>query len=301
MNGYVVARLQGGMGNQMFEYAFARALSLRGGMDIFIDTAGLNPKKHSGFSLDRFEISAKFVDKDRKNAVITPLFELKRRLYKALKIPYRLSASHIREKSFGFEPTYRQIKTSCYLEGLWQSEKYFSDFSAQISAEFKLKDEESLMRHPLFEQIKNSNSVAVHVRRGDYVSKPKYRKILYVCRKKYYENALNFISERVENARFFVASDDPKWVRENFAGKNITFIEPSGHFEDFYLMSQCRHAVISNSTFSWWSAWLGEARDHNRIIAAPDVWFTPQSKLNFSDIIPNRWIKLPTGCGSADA
>ena len=155
--------------------------------------------------------------------------------------------------------------------------------------------------HPLFEQIKNSNSVAVHVRRGDYVSKPKYRKILYVCRKKYYENALNFISERVENARFFVASDDPKWVRENFAGKNITFIEPSGHFEDFYLMSQCRHAIISNSTFSWWSAWLGEARDHNRIIAAPDVWFTPQSKINFSDIIPNRWIKLPTGCGSADA
>ena len=156
------------------------------------------------------------------------------------------------------------------------------------------------MRHPLFEQIKNSNSVAVHVRRGDYVSKPKYRKILYVCRKKYYENALNFISERVENARFFVASDDPKWVRENFEGKNITFMEPSGHFEDFYLMSQCRHAVISNSTFSWWSAWLGEMRDHNRIIAAPDVWFTPQSKINFSDIIPNRWIKLPTGCGSAD-
>ena len=175
MNGYVVARLQGGMGNQMFEYAFACALSLRGGMDIFIDTAGLNPKKHSGFSLDRFEISAKFVDKDRKNAVITPHFELKRRLYKALKIPYRLSASHIREKSFGFEPTYRQIKASCYLEGLWQSEKYFSDFSAQISAEFKLKDEESLMRHPLFEQIKNSNSVAVHVRRreqgGDVIAR----------------------------------------------------------------------------------------------------------------------------------
>lgn len=284
------------MGNQMFEYAYARALTLRKGMELYLDTCALDPKKHTRFALDKFNISGGFLDAARKKAVVTAHYNIKFRLYKALKIPYRLSPTHLRETPFVFEQRFCDIKTSSYMEGLWQSEKYFSDFADEIKADFTLKNEADLRKHPLLAKIENSNSVAVHIRRGDYVSKPKYRKILYVCRKKYYMGALDYISERVENPHFFVASDDPQWVRENFnVGGNVTLIEPSGQFEDFYLMSRCRHAIISNSTFSWWSAWLGEAGKAGRITVAPDMWFAPCTKIAAADIVPQRWIKLPTG------
>ena len=299
MKKFIVSRLLGGMGNQMFEYAFARALSLRNGMELYLDACALDPKRHTRFSLGAFNVGAPFVDAERKSLVITPRFEIKRRLYKALKIPYRLSPTHLREKSFAFDPSVLSVENSRYVEGLWQSEKYFSDFADAIRADFAFRDAEKLSRHPLFGEVEKPNSVAVHVRRGDYVSKPKYRRILHICRKRYYEGAIRHVSERVENARFFVASDDPGWVRENFGGKNVVLIEPSGHFEDFYLMSRCRHAVISNSTFSWWSAWLGEAGKPGRITVAPDMWFAPSVNIDYSDIIPDRWTKLPTGYGDS--
>lgn len=181
-----------------------------------------------------------FVDAERKSLVITPRFEIKRKLYKALKIPYRLSPTHIREKSFAFDPSVLSVKNSCYAEGSGRAKNIFRILRTPIRADFAFRDAERLSRHPLFGEVEKPNSVAVHVRRGDYVSKPKYRRILHVCRKRYYEGAIRHVSERVENARFFVASDDPKWVRENFGGKNVVLIEPSGHFEDFYLMSRCR-------------------------------------------------------------
>lgn len=288
------------MGNQMFEYAFARALSLRSGMELYLDPCALDPKRHTRFSLGSFCVRAPFVDAARKAAVAAPRFEFRRRLYKALKIPYRLPPTHLREKSFAFDPSFLSVKNSCYVEGLWQSEKYFADFAGEIRADFAFRDAERLSRHPLSDAVENSNSVAVHVRRGDYVSKPKYRRILHVCRRRYYEGAMRHVSERVENARFFVASDDPGWVRENLGGPNVVLIEPSGHFEDFYLMSRCRHAVISNSTFSWWSAWLGEGGKPGRITVAPDMWFSPSANMDYSDIIPDRWTKLPTGYGDSD-
>lgn len=113
------------MGNQMFEYAFARALSLRNGMELYLDACALDPKRHTRFSLGAFNVGAPFVDAERKSLVITPRFEIKRRLYKALKIPYRLSPTHLREKSFAFDPSVLSVENSRYVEGLWQSENIF--------------------------------------------------------------------------------------------------------------------------------------------------------------------------------
>lgn len=290
---YIVVRLQGGLGNQMFQYAFGRALSMRSGMELYLDPSPLNPKKNRGYQLDAFILSAKVADSRKIQYLITPHFIIRKKLWKALKIPFKYADTHILEKNFPYDKNIASRKTSAYFDGYWQTEKYFGDCKDTIRQDFSFRNEEALRRHVQYEEVLNSNSVSIHIRRGDYVKNPKYRKRLYVCKLEYYKNAMKYLSERFENLTFYIASDDHEWVKNNFEiSKHIKLIESKNALEDLYIMSKCKHNIISNSSFSWWAAWLNS--NENKRVLAPDIWFNPCAKIDFRDIVPDSWIKIKT-------
>lgn len=290
---YIVVRFQGGLGNQMFQYAFGRALSMRSGMELYLDPSPLNPKKNRGYQLDAFILSAKVADSRKIQYLITPHFIIRKKLWKALKIPFKYADTHILEKNFPYDKDIASRKTSAYFDGYWQTEKYFGDCKDTIRQDFSFRNEEALRRHVQYEEVLNSNSVSIHIRRGDYVKNPKYRKRLYVCKLEYYKNAMKYLSERFENLTFYIASDDHEWVKNNFEiSKHIKLIESKNALEDLYIMSKCKHNIISNSSFSWWAAWLNS--NENKRVLAPDIWFNPCAKIDFRDIVPDSWIKIKT-------
>ena len=290
---YIVVRLQGGLGNQMFQYAFGRALSMRSGMELYLDTSPLNPKKNRGYQLDAFILSVKAADSEKVQRLITPHFVIRKKLWKAFKIPFEYADTHILEKDFPYNEDIASRKTSAYFDGYWQTEKYFWDCKDTIRQDFSFRDEEALRRHAQYEEVLNSNSVSIHIRRGDYVKNPKYRKRLYVCKLEYYKNAMKYLNERFENLTFYIASDDHEWVKSNFElSKHIKLIDSKNALSDFYIMSRCKHNIISNSSFSWWAAWLNP--NEKKLVLAPDIWFNACAKIDFRDIVPDSWTKIET-------
>lgn len=292
---FIVVRLHGGMCNQMFEYAFGRGLSEKLGCGLYFDDAGVleNRKAHVKYALGDFDTKVKLASKEMISSVLTPHFYLKRKLYKAFRIPFRYADTHLVEKSFGYDSSFEKIAKNSYFEGLWQSPKYFENIAEKIRKEFRLKREDELKKHPLYGEIVASNSVAVHVRRGDYIKNRRYAKILYVCKQGYYRRAAEYMRSKLANPKFFVCSDDPKWVEQNLdLGGDFTLVKSNSHFEDFFLMQSCKHNIISNSTFSWWSAWLNA--NPEKIVACPDRWFTEVSKNDGTSIEPDDWVKIST-------
>ena len=282
------------MCNQMFQYAFGRAAALRNGATLYLDPSALNPKRHSKYALDAFALTAEFAPQDKIAQVITPRFKFRKKLWKALKIPFKYAPTHVLEKKFSYDSAVAARRGSAYFDGYWQTELYFRDFAENIRADFRLKAEDEIKKHPLYADIAGSNSVSVHVRRGDYVKNPRYRRRLYVCGKEYFKNAMSLAEGKTANPKFFIFSDDHDYVKANFdLGKNAVLAETKSHFEDFFLMSQCAGNIISNSSFSWWAAWLNP--NPEKFVVAPERWFTEYDKTDYSDVVPQGWIKIPAG------
>ena len=178
-----------------------------------------------------------------------------------------------------------------YLRGLFQNERYFSKYRKEILRAFRFKENMSDKNKQLVKSIQNSNSVAVHIRRGDYTA-PNAEQ--HVLSPHYYKVAADYIAKRVKNPHFYIFSDDMKWVKKNIKLEYPhTFIEHNkGDFSynDMRLMSLCKHNIIANSSFSWWGAWLNKNPD--KIVITPDVWLK-EDKNFINNIVPQNWIRLP--------
>ena len=179
--------------------------------------------------------------------------------------------------------------------GSWISEKYFKDIEDIIRKEFTVKVPQTGRNRETAEMILNSESVSLHVRRGDYVTSPEYREIYDICNLGYYERCIKYITDRVKSAHFFIFSDDSEWAKNNlkipfpttFVGHN----NDKTNYEDLRLMSQCQHNIIANSSFSWWGAWLNA--NPGKIVCAPEK-FIRLRNFDTKDILPENWIKIPT-------
>ena len=200
--------------------------------------------------------------------------------------------SYVEDMYSGYQPQIFSHRNHMYLAGTWASEKYFESVSGEIREQFALAQPPDDDNRRMLDEIKSSEAICVHVRRGDYVSIPETNRRHGLCTLDYYNRSLKYISERTANPVVFIFSDDPDWVKENLRPAQKTFYVTHNfgrqNYQDLRLMSACRHFIIANSTFSWWGAWLS---DHpEKIVIAPQSWTADSSRMD--DPIPERWIRL---------
>jgi len=290
----VITRLIGGLGNQMFQYAVGRRLAHVLGTELKLDITEFDNYKFRTFrtySLGNFNIREKFASPKEVAALARPTI-LERMRAKVLRRPPRPPQTYIREKHFHFDPEILRLPDGVYLEGYWQSEKYFADIAGIIPQEFTVKTPQRGKDKKLAEMIAATESVGIHIRRGDYVSNPHTNQVHGVCALDYYLRCVEFINSKVKNAHFFVFSDNPQWVAENlklpFSMTIVNHNNSSKAYEDLRLISQCKHHIIANSSFSWWGAWLNPRKD--KMVFAPKQWFG-KSKASTQDLIPTQWLR----------
>ncbi|HEY4248057.1 MAG TPA: alpha-1,2-fucosyltransferase [Lacunisphaera sp.] len=195
---------------------------------------------------------------------------------------------------FEFDPKILQLKGELYLDGYWQSPKYFEEIAGQLRREFTVRPELTRPDSGIADLIRNTQAVSVNVRRADFVTNPEAANFHGVMGVEYYRLAEKLIAERVSRPHFFVNSDDIVWCRRNLKFDHpVTFFgeEDSGHkfANQFWLMSLCRHYVIPNSTFAWWTAWLNPNPD--KVVVAPKRWLAANN-INSADLIPESWIRV---------
>ncbi len=290
----IIAKLQGGLGNQMFEYAFARKLQLMTRAELILDTSDF---KYDGagrtyalepFNIDKSSIvidsSGKYNIKydQRSNWFIKAgvkfapslLFDIfsKHGIYIWEDIKYR-----------DFTPDFK--KNVIYLHGLWQSAEYFKGYENEIKNELRVITPVSEIDSAIICEMKKTESVALHIRRGDFLKKSNN---LAVCSEKYFLDAMDYIEKRVEKPVFYAFSDDIDDVKRsfNFSNKNVVYVEGKREdFEEFRLMYSARHFITSNSTFSWWTSFLGEG---GGIVVSPRKWY--EDKTDISNLLRDDMI-----------
>lgn len=287
----IILKICGGLGNQMFQYAMGKSLSIDKNCDLKLDITTYDKLKNRPFELSIFDIENQIANETTlaKFSYKKNLFTRIQKKIDKLKSPYKRVV--IKEQNFNFDRNILDldVEKGIYLEGYWQSEKYFFHNSETIRKIFTFKPELSIENKKNIELICNTNSISLHVRRGDYLN----NKRLFTCSLDYYQKAIEYISKKVSNPTFFLFSDDPDWVKHNLKiSYDHHFIinnNNNNDFEDMRLMSLCKHNIIANSSFSWWGAWLNN--NHDKIVIAPKNWFK-DNNINTDDLIPENWIKL---------
>jgi hypothetical protein len=284
----------GGLGNQLFQYACARAHSFKTGGNVVLDPWRANRGRTRPLELQHFNINARFastfetaicrlVDSSR----LRPVAKIARKFVPGL-IP-----AVVRRKKNDYMPQIFDVSGSIFMDGWFQTELYFCDYRERLLPELSFRDPPDRANAEWLEKIRNCDAVSLHVRRGDYISDPFIAKEIGTCSLEYYRAAIELIAQRLETPTYFVFSDDPEWTRQN-----LPVPEPR-HFishnfgkadrEDMRLMSACKHFIIANSTFSWWGAWL--ATNPEKIVTAPRRWFANPSYSD-KDIVPMAWIRV---------
>jgi hypothetical protein len=284
----IIVKLQGGLGNQLFQYAMGRHLSIKNNDVLIVDNSFLNITNASGYTLRSYELDI---------FPITPAIQNQEKYFgKTILSRIRSKLSRIKyvgERSFKFMPEVLDLTGDTYLEGFWQTEKYFCDIADIIRDDLIFLPDLNDVNTQVARQINTCNAVSLHVRRTDYVSKDAAATYHNLCSLSYYFNAIEEVVKAVPDAVFFLFSDDMPWVRENlqldYPHYFIDHNKGKDSYADMQLMSMCKHHIIANSSFSWWSAWLNKYE--HKIVVAPEKWFY-NPEIDTSDIIPESWLKL---------
>lgn len=301
----IIARLSGGLGNQMFQYALGKALSLKRRTELKLDTSSFGKiipgESIRSFALNGFAISAPIATQEDFKKIGVPYSQkmsFMSRVHKYLfeiadKMQIPTKKRIIREKSFTFDSSILTSSDNSYLVGVWQSEKYFTEIKDVIRNEFLVK-KWSELGSTFKKQIETKSvgtPISVHVRRSDYVSNAKAHAKHGVLPIEYYKQAFDLIIKKVSNPTFYIFSDDIEWCRENLSFMRPTIVVSDPELsptEEMILMSLCEHHVIANSSFSWWGAWLNPKKD--KTVISPQEWF--KTIADTSDLIPEGWARI---------
>lgn len=291
----VLSHIIGGLGNQMFQYALGRALSLRLDVPLRLDISSFDGYGlHQWYALDRvFACSPEIASEVEVRELIGwRANEVARKLLSRPGLRLLHGDHFVVEPHFHYWPGIHGISGAVYLQGYWQSEKYFLDEADLIRADFTFRQPPSAVNADVAGRIGHTAAVSLHVRRGDYVSNPRTHAAHGLCSPDYYRAAVRYIAERVEAPEFFVFSDDIAWVKDNLdIGFRCHYIDHNHGMEshnDMRLMSLCRHHILANSSFSWWGAWLNPHPE--KIVVAPKKWFANDN--NVEDLFPAGWVTL---------
>ena len=290
----IIAALNSGFANQMFQFACARAVSLKKGYEFGMEGTWLDRDplrslelpRH--FGLERFLLSEKALGTQIRARIGFFGRRLNRYRY-----PDAFGLQLYQEPHFTFDKNVFNVSDDTLLRGYWQTEKYFNEFADVIRQDFQFASTPSGRNADLIAELAETHSIALHVRRGDYVADPLVAKNHGVCPPVYYERALDLLNRKIDAYRLFVFSDDPDWVRANMqfdsSATYVSWNRGADSFEDMRLMSHCSHNVIANSSFSWWAAWLNA--NPQKLVVAPQRWFGSLAH-DTSDLVPPQWIRL---------
>lgn len=288
-----MVKLKGGLGNQMFQYAAGRAISVLHRKKLFLDLEFLetNNSDTDIFTARKYELSIF----NFQPSFFSPLRKFAFKVTNALirRIPF------LPDNSFNVYDDLSNFDTFRFpvcLDGFFQSENFFSTIRNIILNDFSFKKPIDEVNRGYAKEIENCNSVSVHFRRSDYVKNPAASAYHGTCSLNYYSNAVRLLKSKITDPVFFIFSDDPQWVQQEFINKNddlncklIDVNRNEDSWKDLFLMSMCRHNIIANSSFSWWAAWLNQNKD--KIVMAPNKW-TKKEMPMLANIHPKDWIKI---------
>ncbi len=290
-----IVRLIGRLGNQMFIYAFAKALEYYTGDKVFFDTSFLVSDEHDDLQLNKiFDIQLDIIPFKQipmrfKEPVFAkiPFIANHKKIFKFL-----LRNNNItREKQANkYQPDLLAIKNDAYYLGYFQCENYFKEIENDIKKSFTfktIKDNSLVQKRKKIEQYECP--IFINVRRGDYVTLDRSNVVHWLCDLSYYQKAARFMKEKFPNCTFIAVSDEPQWLEENLKiDYPFKIFSSNTAYLDIYLLQACKHAICANSSYSWWAAWLIDNKD--KVVIAPDPWLDVGRDV---DIIPDNWIKFP--------
>ena len=291
----IVVKVIGGLGNQMFQYALGRKLADDRSVPLRLDLTWFDelPDKGSdtarSFALDGWRVRA-----ERATEADLARFPLSRPILKRLSryfSPFLLPV--VVERSFRFDPRVLSVPRTAYLNGYWQSAKYFASIERVLRTDFSMNAPACPHSERLIGEAGRAGSISLHIRRGDYVNNPSTNSFHGVCTVDYYKLAAKRVADEVTEPHFLVFSDDLDWARKNIKLEWPTsFVEHDSccvPHNDIWLMSLCSHHIIANSSFSWWGAWL--STNPGKVVVAPKQWFR-QPGVDTIDLIPANWVRI---------
>lgn len=282
----IITILEGGLGNQLFQYAIGRHLSIKNNDRLVIDASVYLFDKLRHYDLDRYNIKAEV-----GNIATCFSARLAKNIIPKIEKKITLPIKYVKERNNYFNNEILSEQRNIILDGYWQSEEYFKDIRDIILDDLTLLSSPDKENKKMLKHINNSNSVCLHVRRDDYVSNPLLQKFHGNLTPEYYKEAINSICDRIIDPDFFIFSDEPEWCRRYIiTNRPHTYVDINGPDkapEDLRLMSACKHFIIANSSFSWWAAWLSENKKKN--IIAPKRWYRTRDE---GDIVPKQWLRM---------
>jgi len=287
----IIIKLQGGLGNQLFQYALGKNLVLSRGPIVKHDLSWFGEQTKRKYELDNFNAKIdiatgeeikkfkKYQKKTGKLSFLNFLFSIDDSIYK-------------KEGGFNFDRKILEIKPPAYLDGFWQSEKYFANYKSAIRKDLEYRSLLSSENEKLIRFLQNQIVVAIHIRRGDYITNKAASEVLGTIDIQYYQDSIKFILDKVRDPVFMVFSDDISWVKQHLMFPTQSIFTDNEckdkDIQDFILMSKCHHHIIANSSYSWWAAWLG--CKPNQIVVAPKKWF--RNGYSTHDLILKDWVQL---------
>ena len=289
----IIARITGGLGNQMFQYVIAKSISKKNNDEFKLDISFYPNQKLRKYELNVFNIEENIAS-IKETELLAGKNDIISKLKSKIGFMHSKPSTYYKERELSvFDNNVFGYKDDVYLDGYWQSEKYFEYIREEILKDFTLKESISDEAKRYLLEIKNTNSISLHVRRGDYVENSHTNSVHGVCDLNYYKRAIKHLNGKINDANYYIFSDDIKWCKDNFGflERKVFVDDTKSALDDLELMKNCNHNIIANSTFSWWGAWLNE--NDNKIVVSPKNWFADEyMQEQAKDLIPEKWLRL---------
>ena len=295
----ICTRLNGGLGNQMFQYALGRAISIKNKTELILDTSILDKNFDSkaevvrDFELGIFEIEGRKATVREINFYNPLIYKITNSLLLRFGFKGITNTKYYIEQSFSYDYNVLKVSKNSFLSGYWQSPLYFESIENVIRKDFKFPTLNDQKNVDISKKIISSNSVSIHIRRGDFLNTIIHG-IHGTCSLDYYKSSISYIYTKITDPIFFIFSDDIEWVKENLKLDSeryyISGNNGNNSYIDMQLMSYCKHNIIANSSFSWWGGWLN--KNPLKIVIAPKVWFTDNNiNQQTNNLLPKTWIR----------
>lgn len=287
-----IVKITGGLGNQLFQYAFGKYLEKKFDIDV---------KYHVEVDIIRKNFTRRDLDLEKFNIELHRASE--NEIYNYLKFKNGLLRRGDRKLSQFFpflRPNYiiqknahillLALQNKGYYDGYWQCCHYVDEVRDVLLKQIKPAPDFYIKHKELLEEINSTFSVAIHVRRDDYINVKANAKLYAICEKEYYQAAIKILEKEVARPHFYIFSQDKEWVKQNFTGDHFHFVSDNTAIDDMLLMAHCSHNIIANSTFSWWGAWFNT--NPNKIVIAPKKWYRGTINLDTKNLIPKNWLRI---------